>query len=124
MCHLLLLLPMLGLPVFWLWPIEVAAPVYAVIFAVAVWTYGLALRSAHRPVETGREAILHGRGRVVNAGGRRLTVQLGAELWNAESRDALRAGDEIRVLGVDGLVLNVARLAEARDGSKEVAHGA
>lgn len=125
MCHLFLLLPILGLPVFWLWPIEIAGPVYAVVFAVAMWTYGLALRSAHRLVETGREAILHGRGRVVKARGRRFTVRLDGELWNAESRDTLRTGDEVRVIGIEGLVLSVERLARAaKHGSREAADGA
>ena len=31
MCHLILLLPFLGLPVFWLWPLDLALPVYVLI---------------------------------------------------------------------------------------------
>ena len=109
MCHLILLMPLISLPVFWLWPIEVAAPVYAVVFAVSVWTYVFAVRAMHRPVETGREAMLQSRGEVVAVHERKLSVQIGAERWDAESRAALQLGDRVRVTAIEGIVLTVER---------------
>jgi len=43
MCHLVLLLPLFGLTVFWLWPPAVAIPVYLVVLAVSAGVYYLTL---------------------------------------------------------------------------------
>jgi hypothetical protein len=39
MCHLALLLPLLGLPLFWVWPLDLALPVYAVLLLVSAGVY-------------------------------------------------------------------------------------
>ena len=62
MCHLILALPFLGLMVFWLWPLYVAASVYAAIFLLSLWLYYLIIQVMRRPVVTGAEEILQGIG--------------------------------------------------------------
>lgn len=45
MCHLILLTPVFSLAVFWIWPLTVAGPVYAVVVALSLWMYALIMRA-------------------------------------------------------------------------------
>lgn len=109
MCHLALTLPVLGLIVFWLWPLSVAAPVYAVILVVSLAIYYLIMRAMRRPVMTGREEILRESGTVIEARERRIQIRVRNELWNAESSDKLHPGDAVEITGMQGLMLQVRR---------------
>ena len=109
MCHFVLTLPVLGLIVFWLWPMPIAAPVYAVILVVSLAVYYLIMRAMRRPVMTGREEILRKSGTVIEARERRIRVRVRNELWNAESSDKLRPGDTVEITGMQGLMLQVRR---------------
>lgn len=108
MCHLILLLPVLALPVFWWLPLTLAGPVYAAVCGLSAWIYYYVIRAMRRPVETGSEELLHSTGEVISVDGRRLRVRIHGEVWAAESDDELRRGDEVSVLAVDGLRLRVA----------------
>jgi len=113
MCHLILLLPVLGVVVFWLWPLSVAAPAYAVILAISLAFYYLIMQAMRQPVVTGAEEILRKTGKVLEVRGRKISVRVRGEIWNAESSDRLHVGDEVRITARDGLVLRVQRLDEA-----------
>lgn len=114
MCHLILTLPVLGVAVFWLWPASIAAPVYAVIVVISLLFYYLIMRAMRRPVMTGREEILRKSGTVIEARERRIRVRVRNELWNAELSDKLRPGDTVKIMGMQGLVLQVRRSDPAR----------
>jgi len=58
MCYLILMMPPLALPVFWLWPLEIAAPAYWDVLALSAWIYYLTIKDMRRPVKTGQEALL------------------------------------------------------------------
>ncbi len=109
MCHLILMMPLLGLAVFWFLPLSTALAVYAVIAAISLAVYRLILRSMHRPIETGKEALLRRTARVIEVGERRLLVRVGGEIWTAESPDTLQEGETVQVVGVEGLMLKVQR---------------
>lgn len=115
MCHLILALPFMGLVVFWLWPLTVAAPVYAVIFLVSLSLYYLIIQAMRLPVVTGTEEILQETGKVIEVHGHKARVRVRSEIWNAESLDKLRVGDRVSIMGVDGLVLRVRRLSGSRE---------
>jgi membrane-bound ClpP family serine protease len=116
MCHLLLLLPVLALPVFWLWPPAISVPVYAAIVTLSLSVYGMVLKAMHRPVETGKEGILHATGVVVSDAGEPLVVRIESELWDATCADRqLRRGDRVRVVGIEGLTLRVIRAPEREE---------
>jgi len=114
MCHLILALPFLGLMVFWLWPLYVAAAVYAAVFLVSLTLYYLILQAMRRPVVTGREGIIHGTGKVIEVRRNKIRIQVQSEIWNAESPDKLHVGDRVDILGMDGLVLHVRCLSGGR----------
>lgn len=110
MCHLLLLLPVVALPVFWLLPLSVALPVYALSLAIAFWIYALAIKTSRQPAMTGAEGMIGKCGRVVRVEGRSATLLIHGELWSAEAEgEPLAVGEAALVLGIDGLRLKARR---------------
>jgi membrane-bound ClpP family serine protease len=110
MCHLLLLLPLVALPVFWLAPLSLALPAYGLVLAASLWVYALAVATSRRQSMTGAEGMLGERGRVVRIEGRTATLLIHGELWSAVSdSEALAVGDRALVVGIEGLRLRAKR---------------
>lgn len=110
MCHLLLLLPLVALPVFWLLPVYWSVPVYAVIVVIAGCTYGLAVKAMRLPLESDDEQLRRRIGTVASVQPRgRCRIDIVGELWNGRCPEPLRPGDKVRVTGRDGLTLQVER---------------
>jgi hypothetical protein len=65
MCHIALLLPLLALPVLWMWPLAVSVPTYAAVAIVSAAIYCYAILAMRRPVETGAEAMVGATGKIV-----------------------------------------------------------
>lgn len=108
MCHILLLLPVLALPVFWIWPPEIAFPVWGTAAAVALAVYVLVYKAWRMPLANGPQVLLGATGRVVSLGERHVTLRVGRELWLADVKGApLSLGDEGEVVAIDGLRLTV-----------------
>lgn len=124
MCHLLLILPVLALAVFWIWPLAIAVPVYAAVFAVSVLFYGLLIRSMRTPVRTGREELLHSTAVVLHAAGPRdVWVRVHGEEWKARAGGEVpRPGEVVRIVGIDGMTLRVVR--ESADNGADAASAA
>jgi membrane protein implicated in regulation of membrane protease activity len=112
MCHLILLLPLLGLVVFWIWRPLVAVPVYAVILVLSLGFYWWIVRSMRQPVRAGPEGMRGVVGRVIEVGERRARVQQYGEVWNADLVEGLRPGDRVEVVAVQDLRLMVRRRDE------------
>ncbi|OGA52368.1 MAG: hypothetical protein A3G24_21075 [Betaproteobacteria bacterium RIFCSPLOWO2_12_FULL_62_13] len=111
MCHLVLALPLVALPVLWLLPFNAAVPLYGMVVALSAAVYILAMKAMRMPVSTGAEALLHASGTVRSAEGREATVWIQSELWSAESAsETLVEGDQVEVVAMDGLTLKVRRL--------------
>jgi membrane-bound ClpP family serine protease len=110
MCHVLLLLPVIALPVLWLLPLPIGLPVYALALAIALWVYVLAVKTMRMPAMTGAEGMIGEHGRVVRVEGRSATLQIHGELWFAEAEgEPLAAGETALVIGIDGLRLKARR---------------
>ena len=112
MCHLVLLLPILALPLFWLVPLVIAVPAYVAILVVSGWIYWAAVSAMRRPVQTGAEALAHNTGEVIAREDGVLQVRVHSEIWNAESADDLQPGERIEVIGVQAMRLRVRRISE------------
>ena len=118
MCHLLLLLPLLALPVLWLLPAPVAVPIYATAALVSGIVYWHAWESARMPKLNGAEGMLGARGRVANSGERSTMLFIHGELWSADAtNEALAVGDEAIVVGIEGLRLRVRKAPAPRSGA-------
>lgn len=113
MCHLPLLMPIFGIPLFWLLPLEQALPIYGVILAISVWLYWVIFRSNKKPVKTGLARVLGTEAEVIS----RLTpghdaqyvVRTGGELWTACCPDDLQPGETVDVETAKGIRLVVKR---------------
>jgi len=73
-----------------------------VVLIGMVWMFG---RARRRPVVTGIEHIRGSTAEVLEGFSGQGTVRLGGELWNARSSVPLAAGQQVRVVKVDGLLL-------------------
>ena len=108
MCHVLLVLPLLASPVFWLFPFEIAAPLYAIAFTLSAAVYVIAVKSMHARVVSGKEALIHAPGVVKSIVDGVPFVRVLGEDWTALSKDhRLHEGDRVEVVGIDGLTLQV-----------------
>jgi membrane-bound serine protease (ClpP class) len=86
-----------------------AVVVGAAIGSAALFLLVLAvlLRSRHRPVVTGSEALIGAEGEAVFWQDREGRVRINGEIWRARADAPLAAGTPVRVVGRNGLVLLV-----------------
>jgi membrane protein implicated in regulation of membrane protease activity len=111
MCHLVLLMPVFAIALFWVLPPQVSLPLYTVIVAISGLFYWAISRSMMRPVVTGAEALIGGRARVLQKTGKRSSrylVRAGNEIWTANGAEDLRPGDEVMITAMDSIRLVVA----------------
>lgn len=115
MCHLVLLMPVAGLAVFFVLPFPEALAVYLVILGVSALVYKAVIDAMRRRVVTGREAILGGLADVKRVEPRRLVVCLRGELWTADAAGFIdgvpRLGEQVVVTEIRGNRLTVGPLA-------------
>lgn len=89
----------------------VSAPLIAV-FAIAsalffIFIVGTVFKARRRPVVSGREEMIGAQAEVVEDFSGAGRVRVRGELWNALSDGPLRRGEQVRIEGIDGLVLRV-----------------
>ena len=114
MCHLILALPIVALPVLWLLPPGVAVPVYAVIVGISIAVYATAIKAWRMPVRNGIEALLGESGKVARLEGRKVVLSVNGELWSADLEGGpITVGDKVVVVGFEGLRL---KAHKSRDG--------
>jgi membrane-bound serine protease (ClpP class) len=95
-------MPGFGIPWAVIVPVALASALF--IFFVA----GMALKSWKRPVVSGREEMVGSRGEVLtDFDGKDGWARVHGETWRIRSRQPLVRGQKIRVLGMDGLILDV-----------------
>ncbi|SYZ74159.1 conserved hypothetical protein [Candidatus Zixiibacteriota bacterium] len=105
MCHVILLLPVIGLGVFFLWPFGTALPIYLAILAISGFVYFAMIKAMQRPVMTGIQTLQGKLVEVINMSGKRGQVRIGAEIWEARTKDQLSTGEMARIIGIDQLTL-------------------
>lgn len=113
-CHVLLMMPLLGLGLFALLPWPVALPSYLALVAVSLALYTIVIQGMWRPVQTGREAMLGAVVTVTRDIASQGQVRYGNELWSAVSEQRLTVGQRARIVGFDGLRLVVCRLDDSQ----------
>lgn len=113
MCHLVLLLPVFGLALFWVLPLPVAAVLYAFILVISIWMYRLVMRAMTRPIVTGAEGLIGELGEVISSSGRLTQLMVHGEVWQGISPVTFRKGQSVRVKGIDHLTLQLEDAASA-----------
>lgn len=122
MCHLVLLLPLFGLALFWVLPLPVAGVLYAFILLVSIWMYRLIMRAMARPVVTGAEGLIGELGEVISASGRVVQLMVHGEVWKGTSSVRLNEGQSVRVTGVQNLLLQVQDASSSSDCHNSTCH--
>lgn len=112
-CHAVLLLPLMGLPLFWLLPLGYALPVNMATWLATPFLYRLIRRAMIKPVKDGFRSLVGTVAEVVSKSevGRSakylVRVQGEGELWTAHSDNSLQPGEHVNVAAVDGISLVV-----------------
>jgi membrane-bound serine protease (ClpP class) len=112
MCHLILLMPIAGIVVFWFLPPPIAAPIYAVILAASLILYRAVMQAMRCPVKTGKRGMIGEIGTVVRSSYGECLVSVHGELWTATSPRPLHKNESVRVIAVSGLSLQVQRIGK------------
>ncbi len=111
MCHLILLMPILGLPLFWLLPFSYALPSYLVIVLLSAFLYWLITRAMREPVQDGFQSLISTTAEVVSKlappNSARYLVRSHGELWSADAADILQPGEKVKTIGVKEIGLVV-----------------
>ncbi len=114
MCHLILLMPLLALPIFWFMPLNFAIPIYAVIVLISGLTYRLIRKSMKKRPKTGAESLIGAKAEVVSrlkpGDHAQYLVRSQGELWSAKSPNVLHPGETVNIGAVDGVTLIVKRI--------------
>lgn|SRR5512135_2198551 len=111
MCHILLLLPIFGLPLFLILPWEEALPLYIGVCFLSAAFYRLVWRTMHRQAATGLEGMLGGVGTVFHCAKGKTKVFYRGEIWNAVTEDAISPGERVEIIGFERMKLVVRRRA-------------
>lgn len=93
--------PLVGLPVFWVFPGEIAWPIYLVGSGWSVLEFVAWWRSERHPIHIGPEALVGQSARVVRCDSDGTGwVRLQGELWKAQFQTSLSPGQTVRVAAV------------------------
>lgn len=102
-CHLLLIMPVLGLGLFAVLPLGIALPTYVAVASVSLGVYWAVFQAMHRPVTTGREGMIGAHAEVVTDLSPAGRVRYRGELWRAVASEPIPAGSRVVIVGVDGM---------------------
>ena len=122
-CHLLLIMPVVGLGLFAVLPLSIALPAYLVLTAISLLVYWSIMRAMHRPVTTGPEGMIGARAEAVTDLSPTGRGRYKGELWQAvaasrPSTDSgtgsvrgagqpIPAGSRVTIVSVDGMRVQV-----------------
>ncbi len=100
--------PLIGIPVFWVFPREIALPIYLVGSGWSILEFVAWWRTERKPVCSGPEALLGQSARVVKVDADRTGwVRLRGELWRAQFRRPSQPGEIVHVAEIERTTLVV-----------------
>ena len=109
-CHAVLLLPFMGLSLFWLLPLEYALPVNIVGWLASPFFYRAIKKALGRPISNDSfQSLVGSRAEVVSksdtiCSAKYLVRSRGeGELWSAYSSDNLDVGDWVTIIAIKGI---------------------
>jgi len=89
-------------------PLSVIVPVGLASGLLIFFVGGMAIKARQRPVVSGEEELVGSRGEVAeDFDGKDGWAQIQGETWHIRSKQPLRKGQKIRVVGIDGLIFDV-----------------
>jgi len=109
MCHILLILPILAFPLFWLLPWAEALTLYASICFLSAAFYWLLWGTMRQPAAMDIEGMMGGTGTIFRCGGGRMKMYYRGEIWDAVCKEAMSLGERVEIVGFDRMKLIVRR---------------
>ena len=104
MCHLILLMPFFGLPVFWLFPFSTALMIYLVILGISLFLYFLIFKAMMAKPRVGKEAMVGKNGLVIKDIAPEGKIQYATEIWNAiADGQKFSVGEQVMIYGFWGM---------------------
>ncbi len=115
MCHLILFLPVLALPVFWFFPFQTALTIYLVILGISLFLYFKIFQAMRLKPKIGKEAMLGKTGVVVQEINPEGKIKYGTEIWNAKTDGKqFSEGDKVTIDGFWGMKVLVKEVRIAK----------
>jgi membrane-bound serine protease (ClpP class) len=119
---ILLLLPLIGIAVFWLLPLPWNIVTYLIILIVSGLLYWVIAKAMKKRSKYGMEGLIGTEARVVSKLGphdeAQYMVRVRGELWSANSYDELKPDETVKILSVSGLILLVEKVSAETPSSK------
>ncbi len=113
MCHLILLMPLFGIPLFWLLPLGYALPTNIALWLISAFLYWLIRKAMMKPIQDGFQSLIGTEAEVVSkqalGHSAKYLVRAKGELWSAYSTDALDIGEWVNIVAVKGIGVVVER---------------
>ena len=111
MCHLFFLIPLAGIPLFWLMPLESALTINIFLWLVCGVLVYKVLNAMKAPPRDDFKSLMGTQAIVVSTvNPHRYLVKAAGELWTARSAEALQPGDKITISALEGIKLVVERV--------------
>jgi membrane-bound ClpP family serine protease len=104
------MLPILGLPLFWVLDFSMALPIYLGILALTVVVVYLTVQSVRQSPRSGIEGMQGDVAEVVETIRSRGRVRYHNTLWYAVARESIEVGETVRIIGHKRLCLLVEKL--------------
>ena len=120
MCHLILFMPAFALPLFWVFPFNIALPLYLFVIGISIFLYFKIFQAMRQEIKTGKEALLGKKGLVIEDIDPEGKIEYASEIWDATTREGrVLKGEPVKINGMQGLVLTVERItAESGPGGR------
>lgn len=109
MCHVLLILPILALPLFWLLPWAEALILYGLICFLSAAFYWLMWGTLRQRAATGIEGMMGGTGTIFRCGEGEMKMYYRGEIWDAVCKEAMSLGERVEIVGFAKMKLIVRR---------------
>ena len=113
MCHLIFLVPLAGIPLFWILPLGYALPINVLLWIVSGLLGYKVIKAMMSPPKDGFKSLIGTEAMVVSVesqGYGQCLVKAGHELWTARSNETLCPGERVKVVAADGIKLVVKRV--------------
>lgn len=114
MCHILLLLPFIGVILFFIMPFGQALALYSLILFISSIFFWLIWKDMQRPVATGVEGMVGGIGKVIQNGTKTAKVFYKGEIWEAICAEEISIGELVEVTGLERMKVIVRKQGRRR----------
>lgn len=110
MCHIILVVPLLGLALFAFLPVSQALMLYLPVLLVCAIFYWVIWRDARRPVTLGAEGMIGGMAQVMQIEARGVKVFYRGEMWDAICVEPVSRDEKVEITGMERMKLIVRKL--------------